>query len=136
MNDFLKLLFESYSGKSLEDYNNLCEAVEGFIHPSCIHEDFNPFTFDYDDVEDEIIFIIQESLENDFNMLKALSIEGIKDINAKYLSFDKSAQSIILSSDILFDELELAGKECETFLLLEKFVDKINKTTTLRLELN
>lgn len=134
-NSFLGELLKYYSGDNVEKYENLCDAVSGFIRP-CHIEDFNPYTFMYDDVENEILWILQSILESDYTMTKALSIEpfpGILDV--RYLDFDESTKSIIIDSYILFDELEISNED-ETFFLLQKFVDKINKTTTLKLRID
>lgn len=134
-NSFLGELLKCYSGDNVEKYENLCDAVSGFIRP-CHMEDFSPYTFMYDDVENEILWILQSILESDYAMTKALSIEpfpGILDI--RYLNFDESTKSIIIESYILFYELEISNED-ETLFLLQKFVDKINKTTTLKLRIN
>lgn len=119
-NSFLGELLKYYSGDNIEKYENLCDAVSGFIRP-CHIEDFNPYTFMYDDVENEILWILQSILESDYTMVKALSIEPFLEIlDVRYLDFD---------------ELEV-NNEDETFFLLQKFVDKINETITLKLRID
>ena len=63
MNNLFINLLEAYHKDKFEDYEILCNAVEGFIDENSINGDFNPWSFDYNDVEDEILWMIQEILE-------------------------------------------------------------------------
>ena len=60
MNNLFINLLEACHKDKFEDYEILCNAVEGFIDENSINGDFNPWSFDYNDVEDEILWMIQE----------------------------------------------------------------------------
>ena len=134
MNDFFKQLIESYTCSKLESYNTLCSAVEGFIPYNSLRSDFNPYSLDYDDVEYEIIFIVQELLEHDYGMLKRFSVEQGYVIDDQYLHFDTCTKAFVIDPDILFDELDIKSEEISDKLtILERFVDQMNTSTTLKL---
>ena len=40
----------AYHKDKFEDYEILCNAAEGFIDENSINGDFNPWSFDYNDV--------------------------------------------------------------------------------------
>ena len=134
MNDFFKQLIESYTCSKLEDYNTLCSAVEGFIPYNSLRSDFNPCSLDYDDVECEILYMVQDLLERDYGMLKRFSAEQECVIDAQYLYFDTCTKAFVIDPDILFDELDIKSEEISDKLtILERFVDQMNTSTTLKL---
>lgn len=141
MNNLFINLLEAYHKDKFEDYEILCNAVEGFIDENSINGDFNPWSFDYNDVEDEILWMIQEILEEKYNFTKFLlkdkyeefvKVYSSNQIDAAYLRFDKSTHSFVIDIDILFDELNVVESKhfSET---LSQFVKMINDKTTLKL---
>ena len=138
MNNLFINLLEAYHKDKFEDFVILCNAAEGFIDENSINEDFNPWSFDYNDVEDEILWMIQKILEEKYNFTKFLlkdkyeefvKVYSSNQIDAAYLRFDKSTHSF---TDILFDELNVVESKhfSET---LSQFVKMINDKTTLKL---
>lgn len=135
MNDFIIEVLMNYTGEeAISHLISLCNATEGFLDP----EDVNVFCLDEGDAEREFIWAIQRKFEVEYQLLDCLvgeekaENEYVEDIDDFYLEFDAYTKSFRFDEEVLpeiFGEDLLEDYEDS----LNKFIDEINRSTTLKI---
>lgn len=134
MNYLIKGILENYAGEeAISCLSSLCEATIGFLEP----DDVFISNLDDQEIEEEFIWAVQQKFESDYQLVdylveteKAESdyIEGFYETYLKYdyytksFRFDECVLQEMLGEDLVEDYEEL----------LDKFINEINRETTLK----
>lgn len=134
MNYLIKGILENYAGEeAVSCLSSLCEAATDFLEP----EDVYISNFDDQEIEEEFIRAVQQKFESDYQLVDYLvetekaEIDYVEGFYEIYLEYDYCTKSFRFNECVL---QEMLGEDLveDYEELLDKFINKINHETTLK----
>lgn len=130
-------LIEKVTGSYIEKLYALCSTLDTFIDvDECVFTDFT-----YEDIEKELLFTVQERLERYYGLLEYLITEDDFEkfygdnycIDGIYLEYNKCNKAIVININSLMDYIDELDLKDNWEEYLDKYINEINNSTTLKL---